>query len=301
MKKLLLASAVAAALTAPTVQVAHAADAAPASPHTFTGNVGFASDYRFRGIAQTFKGPALQGGFDYSHASGLYVGTWASNVYGGNTSATPATGGPVYAGGSMEWDIYGGYKWEAAKDLTLDVGVLYYMYPGAKWVVASRDKYNNTELYLGASYKWFSAKYSRTISDFFGTNTATNGGFCGINLTTGVALAAATATDGCFGATPGGSKGSGYLDLNATFEIADKTNLLLHYGHQSVKNYSLYSYSDYKVGVTTEAVGLTWGLAYVGTNAKKSFYAVGETDGAGATKVKKTGDGTLLLTVSKTF
>jgi uncharacterized protein (TIGR02001 family) len=98
MKKLLLASAVATALAAPTVRFAHAADAAPASPHTLTGNVGFVSDYRFRGISQTFKEPALQGGFDYSHASGFYLGTWASNVYGNRN----ATGNPSYTGGSLE-------------------------------------------------------------------------------------------------------------------------------------------------------------------------------------------------------
>jgi len=37
-----------------------------ASPHTFTGNVTLVSDYRFRGISQTYKGPAFQGGFDYA-------------------------------------------------------------------------------------------------------------------------------------------------------------------------------------------------------------------------------------------
>ena len=77
MKKLLLASTVAAALSAPVAQVAYAADA---SPHTITGNVGLVTDYKFRGLSQTYKGPALQGGFDYSHASGFYLGTWASNV-----------------------------------------------------------------------------------------------------------------------------------------------------------------------------------------------------------------------------
>jgi hypothetical protein len=197
--------------------------------------------------------------------------------------------------------MYGGYKWEAAKDLTLDVGLLYYWYPNATWQVASRDKYNNTELYLGASYKWFSGKYSYTLSDFFGTKTSNSGGSCGINLTTGVALTAATAIDGCIGATPGNSRGSGYLDLNATFEIANKTNLVLHFGNQTVAHYSKLNYSDYKIGLTTEAWGLTWGAAYVTTNAKKTFYAVGETDGAGRVTVRKTGDGTLVLSVAKTF
>jgi uncharacterized protein (TIGR02001 family) len=76
MKKVLLASAVLAALAAPATVIAQAtgtgaaggagAGAAPAATpeHTLTGNVGLFSDYRFRGISQTFKQPAIQGGFD---------------------------------------------------------------------------------------------------------------------------------------------------------------------------------------------------------------------------------------------
>jgi len=52
----------------------------PASPHTLTANVGVVSDYVFRGISQSQHRPALQGGVDYAHASGAYVGLWASQV-----------------------------------------------------------------------------------------------------------------------------------------------------------------------------------------------------------------------------
>ena len=38
--------------------------AEPASPHTLTGNVAAVSDYRFRGVSQTYRHPAIQGGFD---------------------------------------------------------------------------------------------------------------------------------------------------------------------------------------------------------------------------------------------
>ena len=67
MKKLLLASAVATALSAPAAVLA-----ADASPHTFTGNVGLFSQYIFRGLTQTNEKAAIQGGFDYSHSSGFY-------------------------------------------------------------------------------------------------------------------------------------------------------------------------------------------------------------------------------------
>src|SRR5690242_3455072 len=146
MKKLLLASAVAAALASPAAVMAQAAS----SPHTVTGNLSFVSDYRFRGISQTFEGPAIQGGLDYSHASGLYAGTWGSNV----------SGLQYPNGASMEWDFYGGYKF-AAGPLNLDVGALYYWYPGAYYsgFGPSKPKFNNTEIYIGASWNWLSAKY----------------------------------------------------------------------------------------------------------------------------------------------
>ena len=38
------------------------------------------SDYDFRGVSQSAKGPALQGSADYAFASGVSIGAWASNV-----------------------------------------------------------------------------------------------------------------------------------------------------------------------------------------------------------------------------
>ena len=61
---------------------------------TSSANVGLFSEYRFRGVKQTDDAPAIQGGFDLSHSSGLYLGNWNSNVEFGNTS--------------IEMDFYGG-------------------------------------------------------------------------------------------------------------------------------------------------------------------------------------------------
>ena len=104
-----------------------AEEPAPASPHTITGNLGFFSDYRFRGISQTAKHPAVQGGFDYAHASGFYAGTWASNV--SHYSYTDA---------NMEWDFYGGYNYKLNDDIGLTAGGIYYFYPGGKNGVGDR-------------------------------------------------------------------------------------------------------------------------------------------------------------------
>lgn len=295
MKKLLVSAAVASALAAPVAAWAQAK-----SPHTVTGNVSINSEYRFRGISQTFGQPALQGGFDYSHESGFYAGTWLSNVYGGNTRQALGT---AYNQGSLEWDIYGGYKFEPFKDITADLGVLFYKYPGAKYNVATNDKYDNTELYGAVGYKWFTAKYSHAITDYFGINNNTVGagntagtGGCGINSSTPM-----TVTTTCAGVGRGGSKGSSYLDLGATFEIGMGFNLGLHYGKLSVKNYSLFNYSDYKISLAKDWLGFTWTAAYIDSNAKADVYRTAKINGGGADTIYDTSKSTVVLSVGKTF
>ncbi|MGN5479408.1 TorF family putative porin [Cupriavidus basilensis] len=54
--------------------------AEPASAWTFSANVALATDYRYRGLMQTNRRPAIQGGFDVSHTSGFYLGNWNSNI-----------------------------------------------------------------------------------------------------------------------------------------------------------------------------------------------------------------------------
>jgi len=93
---------------------ARAQTAAPTPEHTLSSNIALVSDYRFRGISQTWRLPALQGGIDYAHSSGLYLGTWASNVSGNSYNN----------GAGLELDLYGGYKLAVAQDLTLDIGAL---------------------------------------------------------------------------------------------------------------------------------------------------------------------------------
>src|SRR3954451_3587417 len=99
MRKSVLSAAVAAVLTLPTLAAAQTAAPTPA-PSPFTGNISLVSDYRFRGISQTFEEPALQGGFDYAHASGLYLGNWNSNV----------SQGAGFPGVNLEMDVCGGWK-----------------------------------------------------------------------------------------------------------------------------------------------------------------------------------------------
>ncbi len=134
---------------------------------SLSANVGVVSDYRFRGVSQSFRRPALQGGVDWAHASGFYLGTWASTV--DDDFLTDTHG--------IEWDVYGGYKFPVGAGWTVDVGILQYLYPG-------ESLWNTTELYLGGSWQWFSVKYSHSISDdTFGFTDSRGSGYLDLTVT----------------------------------------------------------------------------------------------------------------------
>ena len=118
--------ATAAAFAAPALAQTAAPDAkAPPAPYTIATNFGIYSQYVFRGLTQTDRKPAFQGGFDLTTASGFYAGTWGSNISWLHDS------GIVNHGASLEWDLYGGYRYAINDDWGLDGGILYYYYPGS--------------------------------------------------------------------------------------------------------------------------------------------------------------------------
>ena len=134
-----------------------AEEAAAASP--VSANVTLASEYVYRGISQTREKLALQGGFDYAHASGLYAGVWGSNI-----SWLEDVG--AGASSSVELDLYAGYKGKISDDFGYDVGYLRYEYPGS--YPAGFVSPNTDELYVAGTYKMFTLKYSHSLSNLFG-------------------------------------------------------------------------------------------------------------------------------------
>lgn len=86
----------------------------------FSANIGVVSDYRFRGLSYSDRDPAIQGGIDVSHKSGLFAGTWASSI-------------ADYGGANVELDFYGGYAGSAA-GLDYSFTFLGYVYPGGHGV-----------------------------------------------------------------------------------------------------------------------------------------------------------------------
>ena len=251
------------------------APAAEPAAYTLTGNLGLVSDYRFRGISQSYRLPAVQGGFDLVHSSGLYVGNWNSSVSGNSYNN----------GASLEMDFYGGYRFEPLKDLSADIGVLFYVYPGARLNqapgVPGDKRYDNAELYAGLTSGPFNAKVSYAVTDYFGLNGT-------------------TASYAYFSALPdrGNSKGTVYLELNYSLDLGDKLTLGAHAGRTVVRHYGELSYTDLKLSLNKEWVGLNLGAAVVGSDARKDYYQVANSGGADA---KRVGGATLVLSVGKTF
>ena len=111
----------------------------PVTADEVKGNVGIVSDYVFRGISQTDNKPALQGGADYNHQSGLYAGAWATNVDIPGSDAKARV------------DLYGGYKMKLSSGWGFEAGLIAYTF-----LSESRD--NFWEIYAGASLGPWSAK-----------------------------------------------------------------------------------------------------------------------------------------------
>jgi uncharacterized protein (TIGR02001 family) len=243
MRKSLITTAVLGALAAPSF--VFAADAAAAPDLTVAYNVGLYSQYIFRGLTQTDRGPAVQGGVDLTHSSGFYIGAWASNISwlrDTNNAYTSPPSSPYSDGGRLEIDIYGGYRYTFANGVGIDLGALQYLYPGSKssggevnWASA-----NTTELYGALNYGWVQAKISSVVSDSAWT--------VGKYRT--------------FESTTKNARGTYYAELNATIPVSDLIGAkdgfasgitgIAHIARQEFNAGSgndPYSYTDYKLGL----------------------------------------------------
>ena len=247
-----------------------AADAAPAAPNPFAGNIGVTTDYIFRGVTQSQHKPAVSGGLDYTHSSGLYAGTWLSNQ-----SWVDAV--PNGASSSLEMDLYGGYKGAVATDVGYDVGVIHYHYPHDS--LAGITTPNTTEVYLGGSWKFVSLKYNYVVSDYFI-------GWGGVG---GTGVSANKKT-----------QGSGYLDLSVNYDLGGGWGAIAHAGHQSIKNYGVASYTDWKLGASKDLGFGTVTLAYTDTNAKLADAAAANAP-VYVFNGKDVAQGRLALSFAKTF
>jgi uncharacterized protein (TIGR02001 family) len=279
MRKSLITTAVLGALVAPSF--VFAADAAPAPDLTVAYNIGLYSQYIFRGMTQTDRKPALQGGVDLTHSSGFYLGAWGSNIdwlrssYGtsGGVNDTYYT-----KGGNLEVDLYGGFRTELGKSgVGIDVGVLQYWYPGT--LRSGWAKANTTELYGALSYGWLQAKLSGVVSE------------------------AAWGWGKSSTAAQEDARGTYYAELNATIPVGELVGgdvlkgvtVLAHYARQDFQGNlnEPASYNDWKLGLQKSfESGVNVGAYYTDTNADRASWTY-----AG----KNIGDATGTAYIQKTF
>jgi uncharacterized protein (TIGR02001 family) len=171
--------------------------------------------------------------------SGFYLGTFLSNI---KWLKDTADVNGFSTGARVEWDIYGGYRYEFVKDWTLDVGYLRYEYPSSGGFNPSP---NTDEVYIGVATGPWSAKYSYSINDTFGVPN---------------------------------SKGSDYFEIDwnppITF-VSDKLTFNGVLGHQTYAHNGDLSYTVWKAGATWD-FGSGWNAGgYVkGTDAHHDLYTV---------------------------
>jgi uncharacterized protein (TIGR02001 family) len=234
----------------------------PEPDYSITFNVGAVTDYRVRGIAQTSKQPAIQGGVDFAHKDGIYLGTAVSNV-----KWVKELNGATK--GDYELDLYGGYRDELAPSLTYDIGVINYRYPGNNSGVGgvlpagTFDNANTVEIYGALTYKMFTVKYNRSVGNFLGNVS---------------------------------SSGSQYFDLSAAIDLTNGYTLTPHIGRQLIPNQpgDLGNYSDIALTLAKDfGNGFVATVAAMATNADRTFY----TD----TKGRYLGNGTLVAGVRYSF
>lgn len=201
------------------------AEEAPAPEPAFkiSGSVTGVSQYRFRGISLSDEKIALQGTINVNHESGFYAGVWGSSLDGWGE----------LGGSNLELDIYGGWKGEVAKGVTLDAGLLYYAYPGSK----------------GGDFEFFEP-YAK-VSGSIGPVTATVG--------------AAYAWD-----QDALADHSNFYVFNDNSLPIKGTPITLttHIGHSSGDSALAAGddYLDWGVGATAAWKNLTFGVSYVDTN-----------------------------------
>ncbi len=233
----------------------------------WSGNVAIASDYRFRGISQGDRSPAIQGGFDLETESGFYVGTWASNV--------------TFSDAAIEMDFYLGFGGDISEGVSYDVGYLYYAYPedGSLELDGSGDRdLDYSEIYASVSFGDATLGFAYSNDYFFET-----GNFYYIYGDYSFALAENWSLDLHYGLNVFEDE-----ELGADFGIGECAATA---ANGECINGSEDSYGDWSVGVSTSAAGLDISLQYIDTS-------LDEEECFGGSKLC---DSSAVLTISKSL
>jgi len=300
-------SAAAVALLTGLSTVAFAADepAAEVEVSPITANVTVVSDYRYRGLTQSNFKPAIQGGFDYAHESGFYLGNWNSSIsWIGDGYNAISNAGTAGVSAPIEMDFYAGFKKEIiGEGFASDIGVLQYYYP-----TNGLPSIGSISKSSGLSY----AAIQATARQASGTNPSTTEVYAAQNFTFGPVTGFAKIS---YSLTPlfgiYNSKGSFYPDLTANYDTGfSGISLNAHIGYQGVAsgNYTYqgtgynFNYTDWKLGLTKDfGGGLSAAVAYIGTNVQKTTGTNGGGYVYATPQGANQGRATGLVSLTKTF
>ncbi|WP_065187560.1 TorF family putative porin [Shewanella woodyi] len=190
----------------------------PIASAEVSGEVSLTNDYRFRGVSQTASDFAIQAGVDWSHDSGFFLGAWASNVDFDE---------PDYNGPDIELDIYAGYYGELNDDLSYDVTLYRYNYPGD-------SDLDYLEASIGVDFSGFRLAYWYT-NDYGGSDLDLH--YTEVNYSYEFYE-------------------NWSLDLHYGYNFGD--------GIDDGEGFD--SYADYSIGVSTEVAGIGLSLAWLDTD-----------------------------------
>jgi uncharacterized protein (TIGR02001 family) len=290
--KTAISAAAVALLSVAATPAAFAADAPAPEVSPITANVTVASSYIYRGLTQTNNKPAIQGGFDYAHDSGFYIGNWNSSISwisDGYSGKSPTVTAPI------EMDFYAGYKKEfIGEGFASDVGVLQYYYSIAGMPVAA---YTANQLKTTAAASRQLNSVSPNTTEVYAAQNFTFGPLSGFGKLS-------YSLTNIFGID--NSKGSLYPDITVNYDTGfNGITLNAHAGYQYVPNNITYggytykfSYADWKLGLTKDfGGGLSGSIAYTGTDNKKVNGAYIYTTANGGNAGRATG----LVSLTKTF
>ena len=277
-------TAIAAAISglfAPAV-FAQAAPAAAPEPSPITANVTIINDYRYRGITQTNYMPAIQGGFDYAHESGFYIGNWNSTIsWIGDQNSTAGGTASKNVTAPLEMDFYGGFKKELiAPGFASDFGVLQYYYPTKGFNSNFLLNPNSTEVYAAQNFTFGPVtgfvKLSYAVTTLFGIPNSAGSMYPDLTM---------NYDTGFWGLTANGHIGYQY--------IAGQPNAVSGLSAQTQNNIS---YTDWKLGMTKDfGGGLSGQVSYISTNANPVWFSTGGSQSTWA------GRGGANFSLTKTF
>ncbi|MBS0556167.1 MAG: hypothetical protein JSR27_02005 [Proteobacteria bacterium] len=251
------------------------AQEAPAQPVTF--NVAVASQYVYRGLANSSGDPAVQAGLDYTNPAGFYLGAWGSN------SSWITDGYAPDSGHSIEIDGYFGWRFTPTPDVSVEVGYQRYAFPGHSpphGYAPGTTRPDTDEVHVTGGWKWITLSYFYTLGNAFGNRD---------------------------------TQGSEYLLLAAAVPLGDSgATLSAHVGRQrfSGNNPDLWapssactnrclSYTDFAIGADRQWFGIDFALTFTNTNARATAF-----DGSPVYRNRfgdNIGDSQWILSAKKTF